>query len=151
MAEVSFYHFERKSVDQELPSLLQRGVAQGIRMAVVAQSAERVKDLSQKIWGHDETAFIPHGFEGEPNADSQLIYLCSNDQPANGAAFRYYIGGATPVSLEGLKRANILFDGQDESAVENARGLWRRFKAEGALIKYWKQDDDGRWKDQAAS
>jgi DNA polymerase III subunit chi len=150
MAEVSFYHFERKSVDQELPGLLQRGFDKGVRMAVVAQSIERVKDLSQKIWGYEETAFIPHGFEGEPNAGEQLICLCADDQPLNGAKFRYYVDGAEPTSLEGLERANILFSGLDETAVESARGLWRRFKAEGAAIKYWKQDEEGRWRDQAA-
>jgi DNA polymerase III subunit chi len=149
MAEVSFYHFERKSVDAELPGLLQRGLDRGVRMAVIAPSMERVKELSQKIWGHDDTAFIPHGFEGEPNAEAQLVCLSSNDQPVNGSAFRYYVDGIAPETLDGLERANILFSGLDETAVEAARGLWRRFKAEGATIKYWKQDEDGRWKDQA--
>jgi DNA polymerase III subunit chi len=150
MAEVSFYHFERKSVEAELPGLLQRGLEKGVRMAVVVETAERVKDLSQKIWGHEETAFIPHGFAGEPQAEAQLVYLCTDDQPVNGATFRYYLDGMSPASLDGLQRANILFDGRDETSVEAARGLWRRFKAEGATIKYWKQDEEGRWKDQAA-
>jgi DNA polymerase III subunit chi len=150
MAEVSFYHFERRSVEQELPGLLQRGLERGVKMAVVVPTADRVKVLSQKIWGSDETAFIPHGFEGEPEGAAQMIYLCADDKPENAAAFRYYLEGTSPSTLDGLARANILFDGKDETAVETARSLWRRFKAEGAVIKYWKQDEDGRWKDQAA-
>ena len=68
----------------------------------------------------------------------------------NRAAYCFYIDGAAPDTLEFLERASIMFDGRDETAVEQARVLWRRFKNDGVVIRYWKQDDEGRWKDQAA-
>lgn len=150
MADVWFYHLERKSVDDELPGLLHRGLERGLRMAVVTTSDERVRDLSQKIWGHDDTAFMPHGFEGEPNPATQPIYLSGNGEVPNAAAYRFYIDGSAPDTLDSMERASIMFDGRNEAAVEQARTLWRRFKAEGVNIRYWKQDEDGRWKDQAA-
>jgi DNA polymerase III subunit chi len=150
MAEVWFYHLDRKSVDDELPGLLTRGLERGVRMAVVTSTVERVKELSQKLWGVEETAFIPHGFEGEPFAEQQLIYLSAGGDIFNAAGYRFYIDGTAPEALDSIERASIMFDGGDETAVEQARSLWRRFKAEGFAIRYWKQDDEGRWKDQAA-
>jgi DNA polymerase III subunit chi len=150
MAEVWFYHLERTSADAELPRLLQRGLERGLRMAVVTSSVERVREFSQKLWGLDEAAFIPHGFEGEPNPKAQNIYLCTDDQPPNASAYNFYIDGTAPVGLEALERATIMFDGTDDTAVDHARSLWRRFKSENTTIRYWKQDEEGRWKDQAA-
>jgi DNA polymerase III subunit chi len=150
MAEVWFYHLERTTADAELPRLLQRGLERGLRMTVVTSTHDRVREFSQKLWGLDEISFLPHGFEGEPNPTSQPIYLCTDYQAPNGAAFYFYIDGAEPTSLQNLERASIMFDGSNETALEQARNLWRRFKAENATIRYWKQDDEGRWKDQAA-
>jgi DNA polymerase III subunit chi len=150
MAEVWFYHLERKSVDDELPGLLQRGLERGVRMAVVTSTPERVKELSQKLWGVEDTAFIPHGFEGEPRPAAQPIYLSADGMVPNSAGFRFYIDGTAPDALTDIERASIMFEGRDETAVELARDLWRRFKAEAAPIRYWKQDEDGRWRDQAA-
>jgi DNA polymerase III subunit chi len=151
MAEVWFYHLEHTTADAELPRLLQRGLERGLRMAVVTSTLERVREFSQKLWGLEDTVFIPHGFEGEPNPMAQNIYLCTDDQPPNAAAYNFYIDGTAPSSLDALERASIMFDGTDDTAVDHARGLWRRFKTENATIRYWKQDDEGRWKDQAAT
>jgi DNA polymerase III subunit chi len=150
MAEVWFYHLERKSVDDELPGLLQRGLERGVCMAVVTTSAERVKEISQKLWGVEDTAFIPHGFEGEPRPEEQPIFLSSDGTVPNAAGFRFYIDGSTPDAMTDIERASVMFDGRDEAAVQQARELWRRFKAEDVPIRYWKQDDEGRWRDQAA-
>jgi DNA polymerase III subunit chi len=151
MAEVWFYHLERKGVDDELPGLLQRGLQRGVRMGVVTSSPDRVKEISQKLWGLEDTAFIPHGFEGEPFPEAQPIYLSADGEVPNGADFRFYVDGQEPGNLEAVERASIIFDGRDENAVAQARLMWRRFKADGLSIRYWKQDEDGRWKDQAAS
>ena len=150
MAEVWFYHLERKPVDDELPGLLQRGLERGVRMAVVTTSVERVKELSQKLWGVEDTVFIPHGCEGEPLPEQQPIFLSADGGVPNAAGFRFFIDGTAPDAMTGIERASILFDGRDETAVQQARDLWRRFKTEAVPIRYWKQDEEGRWRDQAA-
>ncbi len=151
MAEVWFYHLERKSVDEELPRILQRGLERGLRMAVVTSTIERVREFSQKLWGLEDAVFIPHGFAGEPLPEAQPIFLCTDDNPPNSAVYRFYIDGAAPLDLSACERASIMFDGNDEGAVAQARDLWRRCKSENATIRYWKQDDEGRWKDQAST
>jgi DNA polymerase III subunit chi len=151
MREVWFYHLERKSVDDELPGLLQRGLELDLRMAVITSSQERVKELSQKLWAAEDVAFIPHGFDGEPMPDQQPIFLSVTDDVPNAATFRFYVDGTEPRETTTTERASILFDGRNDQAVEQARVLWRKFKADAVPIRYWKQDDEGRWKDQAAS
>jgi DNA polymerase III subunit chi len=151
MGEVWFYHLERSTADDELPRLLQRGLERGLRMAVVTSTQDRVKEFSQKLWGLEPTAFIPHGFDGEPKAEQQPIYLCTDDEPRNGAAFHFYIDGAIPQTFDNRERSSIIFDGTNETAIAHARELWRKFKSAKATIRYWKQDDQGRWKDQASS
>jgi DNA polymerase III subunit chi len=150
MAEVWFYHIERKSADEELPGLLQRGLDRGLRLGVATSSVERVKELSSKLWGAGPTVFIPHGFQGEPLPEQQPIYLSEDGKFPNAARYCFYLDGAVPGDVSGMERASIMFDGTDENAVQQARDMWRRFKGEGVMIRYWKQDEDGRWKDQAA-
>ncbi len=151
MAEVWFYHLERTTADDELPRLLQRGLERGLRMSVVLPTIERVREFSLKLWGLEDTAFIPHGYEGEPNATQQNIYLCTDDMPLNAAVYCFYLDGTAPSTIQNIERASIMFDGNNETAIAQARTLWRGFKSENATIRYWKQDDEGRWKDQAAA
>jgi DNA polymerase-3 subunit chi len=150
MAEVWFYHLERTTADVELPRLLQRGLERGLRMAVVTSTMERVREFSLKLWGLEDISFIPHGFEGEPKPETQSIYLCTDDITPNLSKYNFYIDGAEPKNIETIDRASVMFDGTNPEAIEQARGLWRRFKSENMTIRYWKQDDEGRWKDQAA-
>ena len=53
-------------------------------------------------------------------------------------------------NIDGLTRVVILFDGNDEEAVERARAGWKRFRAAGHEISYWQQDEQGRWQNRAA-
>jgi DNA polymerase III subunit chi len=149
MAEVWFYHIEQRSADEELTGLLQRGLERALRMGVATTGPDRVKDLSNKLWGAGPTVFIPHGFDGEPLPEQQPIYLSETGLFPNGARFCFYLDGALPDTVDDIERASILFDGNEETAVQQAREQWRRFKSQGAVIRYWRKDEDGRWKDQA--
>jgi DNA polymerase-3 subunit chi len=39
----------------------------------------------------------------------------------------------------------VLFDGNDEEAVDFARTQWRAIKQAGHDATYWQQDPRGRW------
>jgi DNA polymerase III subunit chi len=147
--EVWFYHLEKRRVEQELPGLLQRGLERGVTMAVVGSDAQRLKDLSNTLWDQGPTSFLAHAMAEEAFAESQSISLCASEPAPNAATFRFYVHGAEPATLDGLTRASIMFDGTDDQSVTEARAMWKRFKADQTVIKYWKQDEDGRWQDQA--
>lgn len=150
MAEVWFYHLEREPVEDVLPGLLARGIQRGLRMAVQSPREERRKLLSERLWGYEDVAFLAHGDAATPSPARQPVYLAVADENPNAADYRFFTDGAEPAALNGLTRASIMFDGNDAAAIEQARALWRRFKAEGHAISYWKQDENGRWVNQAA-
>jgi DNA polymerase-3 subunit chi len=150
MTEVWFYHLEREPVENVLPGLLARGLQRGVRMAVQSPDSARLAAISEKLWAYEDVAFLAHGLAGEPAPDRQPIFLAQDSDNPNAAPFRFFIDSAEPQSLDGLVRASIMFDGTAEGALDQARALWKRFKAEGHAISYWKQDEQGRWKDQAA-
>lgn len=151
MADIWFYHLERESAEKVLPGLLARGLERDLRMVVQTIDNERVKEISQGLWAFEDVAFLPHGIPGEPDPQEQPIFITASSDNPNAATFRFYVDGAAPASLDGLVRACILFDGNDETALKQARELWKRFKAEGHTIVYQKRDETGRWGDQAAA
>jgi len=150
MADVWFYHLEREPVENVLPGLLARGRQRGLRLAVQSPDAARLNALSEKLWALEDVAFLAHGLAGDPAPERQPIYLSTDGKNPNAAPYRFFVDTAVPETMDGLVRASIMFDGNSESAVAQARGLWKHFKAEGHAISYWKEDGEGRWKDQAA-
>jgi DNA polymerase III subunit chi len=150
MNEVFFYHLEGSTAEDVLPDLLQRGFTRGLRMAVETTDVERLSAFSQKLWAHEDVAFLPHGLEGEPFSERQKIWLSANAENPNGASFRFYFGGALPPMDSTYERVSVMFDGGDEAELQMARQLWRDFKVQGVVVKYWKKDEAGCWADLAA-
>ena len=62
---------------------------------------------------------------------------------------RIFTHGAIPVDISMLSRAMLMFDGNDAHALEVARAEWKRHKADGHSVSYWRQDESGKWQDQA--
>ena len=47
-----------------------------------------------------------------------------------------------------LARVCVLFDGNDDAALERARGQWKALKDAGASAQYW-SEASGRWEKKA--
>lgn len=148
MAEIFFYHLGDEPLEKILPSLVRRGLERGIRMAIESAHVDRLPKISELLWAVEDVAFLPHGY-GNDEPIHQPIWLCANPENPNGATYRFFIDGAMPQTIDGLERALILFDSNSEEALVNARNEWKRRKSEGHAISYWKQDDSGKWKNQA--
>ena len=152
MTEVWFYHLETQPLDKVLPVLLQRSLDRGWRATVQATSIERLAALDTALWLFDEASFLPHAMKQDGNAAEQPILLTDDDENPNGAAIRFFVDrAAVAPALQGrsYERAVLLFDGQDEEAVMNARGQWKALKEAGHAVTYWQQSDEGRWEKRA--
>ena len=57
VTEVFFYHLERRTLEDVLPTLLLRSVEKGWRAAVLATSEERVEALDTLLWSFRRRAF----------------------------------------------------------------------------------------------
>jgi DNA polymerase-3 subunit chi len=148
MTEIFFYHLHTQSLDKALGHLLQRALARGLRVVVRAGSAERVEALNDSLWTFDRESFIPHGSRQDGGAERQPVWLTEREENPNGASLLLLLDGAEG-SLEGYARVCDLFDGRDQAAHAAAKARWDRLKEKGLTPVYWRQDDAGRWRQDA--
>jgi len=148
MAEVFFYHLTAQPLKTVLPQLVAKGMERALRMVVETSVPDNLASLSEMLWAAEDLSFIAHGL-GEDDATQQPLWLCAGPENPNAATVRFYLDGAMPQSLEGLMRAVIMFQGEDEQALISARNEWKKRKTEGHAISYWKQDEGGKWRNLA--
>ena len=149
ITEVYFYHLERRSLEEVLPTLLELSLKRGWRAAVQAASEERVEALNTLLWTYREESFLPHGTARDGQPSAHPIYLTAGDDNPNAADVRFMVDGATLADASPYTRVAYVFDGRDEEAVVRARAEWQAAKAKGYAISYWQQDQGGRWQQKA--
>ena len=150
MTEVRFYHLERRKLEDALPSLLEQALAEGARVVVEAPSSELLDALDERLWAYSDDSFLPHGLARDGEPDTQPIFLTTDAENPNKAAWRVLIGGASPLRILNdpalaPERLILLFDGADSEARAVARAQWTEAKAAGFAPTYWREDDTGRW------
>jgi len=144
MTEIGFYHLTRTPLDQALPKLLGRVLAQQGRALVLCGDEERLRALDSALWTCADPDWLPHGSKAVGHAEMQPVWLAAEDAPApNGARFLFLLDGAGSAHLPEYDRVFDLFDGADEQAVAAARERWRAAKAAGHALAYWKQGPRG--------
>lgn len=147
--EIYFYQLELRSLDQVLPSLLERSLERGWRAAVQAGSEDRVEALNTLLWTYRDESFLPHGTARDGAPEAQPIYLTASEENPNAAQVRFLVDGAELGDASAYVRVVYVFDGRDSNAVERARAIWRSSKDEGYAVSYWQQDERGRWQQKA--
>jgi DNA polymerase-3 subunit chi len=144
--EVRFHHLERRRVDQALPELLERALEEGRRVLVRASSDEMVAALNERLWTYDDASFLPHGAAGDGDPMTQPIFLTAETENPNAATLLVRLSGAEASPADdAFELVILLFDGRDEAALAYARGEWRRLKAYGGALSYWRESDEGGW------
>jgi len=131
-----------------LPRLLERALAQKLRILVRAGSAERVEHLNALLWTYDDASFLPHGSARDGNGADQPIWLTHRDDNPNGATMLVLTEGLEAEDIGDFARCADLFDGNDEAAVAAARDRWRRARDAGHALTYWQQTASG-WERKA--
>ena len=144
MTEIGFYHLLSTPLERALPSILERGLAAGHRIVVLAGSSERVEHLNDLLWTFSDESFLPHGSAREGHAERQPVWLTAEDENPNGATMLVLVDGASTSSLDRYARCCDIFDGNDELAVTAARERWKAAKAAGHQLVYWEQAG-GKW------
>lgn len=152
MAEVYFYHLTRRGLAHVLPPLLDRALGQGWRVAVRGTDPETLRQLDGQLWLAGEESFLPHGLAGSGFDAEQPVLLCTTPEALNGATCVMAVDGAEIETDEvaTLDRACILFDGNNETALNAARGQWKRLTSAGIGAQYW-SEESGRWEKKAES
>lgn len=150
MGAVFFYHLTRHPVEVTLPTLLEKSLAVGWRVAVRGTDPARLDWLDQKLWLGPEDRFLPHGLAGGAQDADQPVLLTVETDAANDPRCVMAIDGAVVDAdeVQRLDRVCILFDGHDGAAVQAARDQWRALTGAGCSAQYW-SEESGRWEKKA--
>lgn len=150
MGAAYFYHLTRRPLEATLPILLDKALAAGWRVAVRGTDMARMTWLDQKLWLGAEDAFLPHGLSGGPHDAAQPVLLTVEGAAANDPHCVMSIDGAVvmPEDVAQLDRVCVLFDGNDDIALNTARDQWRTLKTAGCAAQYW-SEESGRWEKKA--
>jgi DNA polymerase III subunit chi len=146
VTEVLFYHLQRQPIEKVLPTLIEKSLDRGWRIAIQSSSEERIDALDAHLWTYRDDSFVPHGTYREGNAAEQPVLLTINADNRNSAAVRFLIDRAPPPQdAASYLRIVVLFDGEDPEALAEARLRWREAKDQGFDVTYWQADEHGRW------
>ena len=149
MTEVLFYHLTESRVEDALPSLVERSLERGWRVALEFADPELCDRIDRHLWTFRDDSFVPHGRDEEEGAADQPVLLTLAPENPNRAQIRFLVGNADGGALDGYARVAVMFDGHDEAQLVHARTRWKALKAAAHQLTYWKQDSNGRWQKQA--
>lgn len=152
MGKAMFYHLTHSPMEVTARVLLTRALEQGLRVAVRGRDLAVLDRLDLQLWTQDQADFLPHGLAGGPHDADQPILLTTDTTAPNAPACVMAIDRAAvdPAEVAGLERLWVLFDGQDDMAMAEAREQWKAMKAAGVLAEYW-SEETGRWAKKAQS
>jgi len=104
--------------------------------------------LDGLLWTYRDESFLPHGAAGD--AERQPVWLTEGEHLPNDPQILFLVDGACadPDAIGGLERCVVIFNGNDEEALADARGFWKASKDKGHDVTYWKQSAEGRWEKQ---
>mgnify|MGYP006451440781 CR=1 FL=1 len=148
MTDIAFYHLQQSSLEDALPKLLELTLKTGKRALVRASSADRVAALDAALWTQENDSWLQHGTEKEGHAEDQPIWLTTENDNPNKAAFVFLTDGSAAEDMTSFERCFDLFNGNDETSVAAARDRWKALKEAGHDLHYWQQNEYGKWKEK---
>lgn len=149
MADLRFYHLQRRGLDDVLPPLLERILERGHRIVVRVGSRERVTVMDQHLWTWRPDSFLPHGTVADGEPDRQPVLLTDGEGNPGGADVLVLADGAWTDALDGFAIVCVIFDGNDDAALVAARENWRRARDAGHALTYWQEGERGGWEKKA--
>lgn len=120
--------------------------------AVIYSSDERrLEELNQSLWSYRPDSFLPHGIKRDGDINDHPIWLTTKLEEVDVGEVVFVVHGASPGALENdtTSLCAILFDGNNTSAVQDARGFWKELKAADHELTYWQQSERGAWEKKA--
>lgn len=150
MGAAYFYHLTRQPLEVALPALLEKASGAGWRIEVRGTSLERMQWLNDKLWLGPDDGFLAHGLAGSDKDLNQPILLTTNAE--SGFQCIMSVDGAIIEAQEvnDSQRVCILFEGLNETAMQQARGQWKTLTEAGCAAQYW-SEESGRWQKMADS
>ena len=147
MTEFRFYHLQSTPLERALPGILTQAYNRGMRVVVKCGSADTLKNLNKQLWTFSPESFLPHSTDENPQ--DQPIWLTTKDENPNKATVLILTDGIDCQIQSEFDLCCNVFDGLDDSAVQNAREKWKALKDSDNDLKYYQQTAGGGWEQKA--
>ncbi len=150
MTEVSFYHLQSEPIERALPRLLEKVRERGFRVLVRGATEERIETLDEALWSYRDASFLAHGRAGDnlDPAEQPIFLTLDAEGNANGANVLVLTEDAAADDATEYERCLYMFDGNDDAALNAARGRWKTLKDQNIPVSYYQQTENG-WEKKA--
>ena len=93
-----------------------------------------------------DTRYLGKSNSGRPVTIDYMQQIAVTADNPNGASVRFLIDcDALPEDSSAYERLVLVFNGEDDEALQAARGVWTAAKSNGFDVTYWQPDEQGRW------
>ncbi len=147
MVTINFYHLTALPLSQALIQLLEKTRQADKKAVVRLPSKERIESISNWLWVSKSDSWLPHGF-APTQPDYQPIWLTTEQDNPIDAEFLFVAESASMEEIQHYERVFYLFDSHVPQELESARALWKSLKQQEQNLAYFKQDPQGRWRQQ---
>ena len=146
MTTIQFYHLRSTSPEQAVPKLMEKALASGARVVILARDAAMIRRISDQLWSANPAGFLPHGSASETHPEWQPIYLTTQEENPNQASILVVLNVAIPAQITAYEKLLDLFDGNDEAAAAAARERWKHYRNQpDVALQYVAQQPGGGW------
>lgn len=151
--EIGFYQLKTTPLERALPKLLEKVYGSGLRAVIVCPTVETQKLVNSVMWTYAQSAFLPHGMDGEiagDNPQDHPIWISLVPTNVNQADVLVMANGQEiPPDLAPenttYKRYIDMFDGNNPAELTAARQRYKNYRAQGHTLTFWSQNEAGGW------
>ncbi|RRH72609.1 DNA polymerase III subunit chi [Falsigemmobacter faecalis] len=150
MGYALFFRLSHTPAEELVRITTTRALAQGWRVVIRGRDISALDRLDEALWRDPADGFLPHGLSGGPHDAAQPVLLTLGSERPNGAHALITLEGAevSPEEIAELERVWIVFDGNDDLALQVARSQWRALTGAGAEAEFW-SEASGQWRKEA--
>ena len=149
--EISFYHLTTTPLEKAVPALLERAYDAGMRAHLLCEpQAKKVFDGA--LWTYHPRKFLPHGTDDDAkiSPSRQPIVISAEQKNLNKAKVLAVTNGMQIDDFGKFERVLDVFDGNVDADLAAARKRWKAYKDAGHTLRYWSQDEKGKWVEKTA-
>lgn len=148
--EISFYHLTVTPLEKATPALVERAYDAGLRVHVLCNAARKAA-LDAALWTYHPRKFLPHGTDDDTKIapERQPILISAELANLNSATVLAVTNGAEIADFGSFERVLDIFDGNIDADLATARKRWKAYKEAGHSLRYWFQDEKGKWQEKA--
>lgn len=150
LMEISFYHLSVTPIEKATPTLLDKAYEGGMRAHLLCAKDDKQK-FDDALWTFHPRKFLPHGTdESDIDPKRQPVLISDKLENLNSSTVLAIANGEQVEDFGKFVKVLDIFDGNYSEQLDAARARWKAYKDGGHTLRYWFQDDKGKWVEKDA-